>query len=361
MGTPPIQPPQPPLSLQTPVPIQYRRYARNGLVPHAVFESDLAASLNFAAAVRNKQLFHQGCDLLNIPAGSGTARDRWRFAAHTSPMLRKLRAQVVMASNEIIAGGGTGANPTVTLYITNADGSTVYGQASANYGATGTTTNDAPDELGALDLEITGVPPDTDVYGRFEDSDGGRLVAATVYEESLSILASNGYVVPSVVSATAPIYDARRETMYELATKLWKRGAAQLINWTVDDQSSPRLTAFGTARNLIDNTSITVGADTPGYVLDLRYCRTLARDTVPCVLAVYGKMSTGADTGQVKILDSTGSTIGSVSITSTTARWHTAVVDMPATNEKFDLQFRCITGGLGDSFTVGAASLYQYA
>lgn len=359
MPTPPIHPPTAPLSLQTPSRLEPARSARNGMVPNAVFESELAAALNFVGAVRSKQYFNQGCDLSAIPAGSGTTRDRWRFGARTGPLLNKVHARVTLGQHNITLGSGV--NPTVTLYLESADGSTVYGQASASFGATGSTPSDVPSEWSDVELEIFFVPADTAIYGRFEESDGGRLIAACVYEESLAMTAANGYVVPSPVSVTAPIYDARRQTMYELGTLLWKQGAAHLINWTADMQSSPRLTAFGTARNLVDNTSTAVGADTPGYTLDLRYCRTLATTTVPCVLAVYGAMSSGTDSGQVKILDSSGSTIGSVTITSTTASWHTAVVDMPATHEKFDLQFRCVTGGLGDSFTVGAVSLYQYA
>src|SRR5690606_488068 len=127
---------------------------------------------------------------------------------------------------------------TVTLTLTNADESVTYGSGTISIGS-GLTTGDTPDNLLSGTIEISGVPADTTIFGKFIDGIGARLVSATVHEVSLPVSASNGYVVPPQVAATAPIYDARRKTMYELATKLWKRGAAHLWNWTVDDQSTP--------------------------------------------------------------------------------------------------------------------------
>lgn len=358
MPGPVVAPPQAPQIIQTPTPIHVARYARNGLVPHAVYESEIASSLNFAAAVRTKQLFSGGCAVNAIPSSDIVPRVRWRFAAHTGPLLGKIWCRVLLARADKASGGG-GAS-TVTLYLTNADGSTVYGSGLYARGGNGSgaAVTDTPDEYAQGDIEIFGVPADTDVYGYIEDGIGARVISACVYEESLPLYAANGYVVPSQCAATMPIYDARRKTMYELATRLWKRGAAHLFNWTVDKQSSPRTINNGIAKNIIDNTSTIVSTATPGPTIDLRYCRTRARSTVPCVFAVYASMSGAADTGEVYLMDSTATPLATISISGTAAKWYTVAVDLPATLAKYDLQFG--NPDALETLSVGAASLYQY-
>lgn len=346
-------------SFATPQRIHSKRTARNGLIPSASLETELANSMNFVSAIRGKCL-SWATPIADVPAGSGSTRTRWRFFTHTSPFLRRLRAMVYMATADTTGGGGGGSNPSMSITVTNADESTTYGTATYSYGAFLGTPVDTPERFGHGEITIA-CPADTDVAIRVDDVNGGRVIAVAIQEEMLKLNSANGYIVPANVSIASPIYDARRQLLFETATAAWNRQAAHLCSWTVDDQSVPRLTAFNTSRNLIDNTSIAVSAATPGPTLDLRYCKTRSSTTVPCMLAVWGAMSTGADTGQVRIVDSSGSTIGSVLITSTTASWHTAVIDMPAALDKVDPQFRCITGGLGDSFTVGAVSLYQYA
>ncbi len=345
--------------LGTPLPLEPARYVRNGMVPNANFESDAAAHLNAAAACRRKQIFGWGCGLDDIPSPSSVTRTRWRFAGHTGVLLRRLHALVTMARSHVVIGGGTGTNPTCTVYITNADGSTVYGQASASFGSSPTATNDTPNEFGVFDLEIA-CPADTDIFGRVEDSDGGRCIAITVYEEAKKISAANGYIVPQSVAVTGPIYDGRRQDMYELATELHKKNAAPLWPFTVDDQSSPLVTASSTWTNIIDS-STSVSASSAGATLDLRYCKTRSTSSVPCVLAIYGSMeSSGVGiSGDVRIVDSSGTVVDTVSVTSTTAGWVTAAIDMPARLDKFDLQYRSADNL--NSFNLGAASLFQYA
>ena len=358
---PPVTVTPGPLSLQTPAPLQIARYVRNGLVPHALFETDAGASLNFVAASRTKELFRYYGNVASINSGTIVARTRWRFASHTGPVLRRIRAIVMMAHQS----HGTAGSPSATLYITDASGGTVYGSGSWSFGASATGVGDFPSEFGVGEIIIGGVPADTDIYGRFEDSQDARLISACVFEESKKVLAGNGYVLPSQVAALGPIYDDRREDMYELATTLWKRGAAQLFNWTANLGATGVSTTSATLTNIVDNSSTAVAASTPGYTLDLRYCRTRALATVPCKLVCYGEWVKGASVntagGTVAIKDSGGNTIGSIANgwTDTAPGWASTTINMPATNEKFDVMYASDSGN--GSFELAAVSLFQYA
>jgi len=91
-------------------------------------------------------------------------------------------------------------------------------------------------------------------------------------------------------------------------------------------------------KNLIDDTSTTVSAATPGAELDLRYRTTLTRAAwgVPVRFWVYAASSVANDTGVVQILDSAGSAKLTIPITGTTARWYVTDGYLPATDAKYD-------------------------
>lgn len=352
MGLPPTQT-QAVQSLQTPAPIVVAKYARNGLIPHAVLETELTHSLNFAAAIRGKNLFTWSLPIASMSA-SGGSRTRWRAAAHTSPLLRRLRAMIYAARNDADANA-----PAVTIAVTNANESTTYGTATLatnnNFG--GSTSDDTPNEFISGELVIGGVPADTDVYIKVSDEANGRVLAVSIQEEMVKLISGNGYVLPAGVSVMTPIDAARRETLYELATTLWKRQAAHAWNWTVDNQASPITESAGTSKNIIDS-STSVSAATPGATLDLRYNRTRGLTTVPCVFRAYAENTGGAGPNAVLLKDSGGATVATISGV-TTAGWYSTTVNLPASLAKYDIWFNGTSGG--GTFKLGAVSLFQYA
>lgn len=342
---------QGPQSGATPAPIHVARYARNGLLPHAVFETELGNSLAFAARIRVKSLLSWFVPFADIPSDSGSTRTRWRAAAHTSPMCRRLRAVVYLAQQDSADATEAGC----AVYATNADASTTYGSGTYQFGtsSTGTTNADVPSEFSIGEIVIS-APADTDIFLRVDDTGKGRLISCTIYEEGLPIWTGNGYP-QSQVAVTSPILDDRRAAMLQLATNLWKRGAAHLWNWSRDLQSSP-LTVVATTLNVIDGTSSTVSAATPGATIDLRYCRTRSVSTVPCVFAAWASMSAGS--GEILLKDSGGNTLATLTINSSTAAWYTTTVDLPAALAKYDVLASNAAAG---TLSVGAFSLYQYA
>jgi hypothetical protein len=344
------------LALETPAPLQAARYVRNGMVPHAQFETELAASINFAAASRPKEMFRFYGNIPDAPSsGGGGERSRWRFASHTGPRFRQLRVTFLLARQTLSDSNLASAK----LYITNADASTTYSVGEFAFGTGPGASSDTPADLGWGEVVMTDIPADTDIYGQFVDVEGGRLISATVAEDSLALLTPNNYVLPSAVAVKGPIYDSRFESMLTLARDTWSRGAAQLANWTSDTDATAPIITDSTYTNIVDATSTTVSAATPGYCLDLRYCRTRTRDTVPCKLFAYGSTTTGSPTA-VGIHDSSGALLGAITGFTTTPTWRSTTIDMPAAEDKYDLMFK--SGGAGaDFFSLYATSLYQYA
>jgi len=107
-------------------------------------------------------------------------------------------------------------------------------------------------------------------------------------------------------------------------------------------------------KNLIDDTSTTVSASTPGAELDLRQHTTLSRAAlgVPVRLWVFAESTVANDTGAVIIVDDAGATKLAVPITGTTAKWYAVDGWLPATDAKYDAHY----GGN----TLGTLKVYQF-
>lgn len=113
-------------------------------------------------------------------------------------------------------------------------------------------------------------------------------------------------------------------------------------------------------KNIIDDTSTTVSANTPGVYLDLRYRTTLARASlgVPVRLWVYASSTVANDTGTVQILDSASAPQLTVPITGTTAKWYATDGYLPAADAKYDAVYGGNTLG---TLSVLAFSLHEFA
>jgi len=107
-------------------------------------------------------------------------------------------------------------------------------------------------------------------------------------------------------------------------------------------------------KNLVDDTSTTVSASTPGAELDLRQHTTLSRASlgVPVRLWVFAESTVANDTGAVIIVDDAGATKLAVPITGTTAKWYAVDGWLPATDAKYDAHY----GGN----TLGTLKVYQF-
>jgi hypothetical protein len=338
--------------------------ARNGRSPDATLLNLMLSDTNYLMRWRTKELFSWWTPLRSIPATSGT-RTRWRFAAHLGPKTRQIYVHMVLG--EFV--GTAGSDPFGRFTLLDSGGSTI-GTADAHHGEVAISSGSAastslpvmasftiPLNDGTGPSGVVTVTPDSDVFGVFEDKQGAKLISATVLEVSLDHTTENGYL-QSPFGVTAPIYSSMRSGLVTALRTMWKRGAAHLLNWTVDQDSAALTRISATGVNIIDGTSGVPSSSTPGYTLDLLQKGSVRRGNVPCVFKAYGKNSAAGGAGaNVDIVDSTNTILASVNFTSTTASWVSTTVNLPASVAKYDLRFR---GDGTNTVTLYAVSLYQH-
>lgn len=326
-----------------PARIDYKRFANNGDMPDAAFLTLVSDELNHVIKHHGKEVFrvvgHQ-CMYLN-----GT-RNRWRFHYQSSPFSRAVAVRFTLARATagyvFGGGGGHGDSPIATLTLTSG---AFTGTATGN-GPGAYTDGDEFNEYTNVVGIILGVPADALVSGVLSDTDS-RLVAATVWE--LPLIGDNtdsGYAL-SNYQAGGPILATHRESVLTASNLMVRRGCSHLFNFSVDNQDVPRTTTSATNRNIIDDTSTTPSAATPGYTLDMRYKGSVASTSgkVRALFCHYGAVSTGSG-GSCRLIDQAGTVLGTISGITTTAQWRTVVVDLPATQTKYDIQHATSAGTL---------------
>jgi hypothetical protein len=202
------------------------------------------------------------------------------------------------------------------------------------------------------------VSPDTDYTGLFTDKNYGRIQSALVFEISSMTDHNSGYLSQNI-SERAPIHDAYRQNQLPLIRNQWKRGGCMQINWHVENGSTGAITnATATLKNIVDDTTTAVSADSPGYTLDMTYRDRLSQTSgVPCVMKAYGG-SSFANGGTVVLKDSAGATVATLTGFTTSNSWQSVAFNLPATADKYDIHYA--TTGAALTFTLHAVSIYEY-
>lgn len=334
-------------------PIEPMQWARNGMYPDASPCGELAERTNFVTKYRLKEIGRFMTPLQAIPASGGSGeRVRWRFAFHASPGATVIIVKALLATTASEAS----ASPYARVRIQDGTPTTI-GDAELHWGGVASDPGDAPDTFGIQKTYIgdssgiVAIEGGADYYGTVSDIDAARIVAVTVWEGSLF----TANVVDEGIAAFTPIYDRDRDRVSKVLRAAWKEAGAHLFNWSVDHDSAARTTTSATAKNLINNSSTTVTAATPGFTLDLRHRERISEGTVPCVFKAYGSST---DLSYVHLVDSTGTVLATVEISITgSPGWFGTTVALPATLAKYDLMYSSETFETG---TVYAASLYQW-
>lgn len=343
-------------------PIQIDRWARNGKHPNAQLMNLMTEAANQAALYRSKEVF-SGADRIDpfhSISSVSTDRTRWRWAFHTGPYCHALYAVVVMRP----PNNGLDHNSLARIDIADSGGSIVatrdfiYGNDPTN-GAGG---NGAWPYYKVLTGFIEGVSPDTDYTGTISDIDYGRVLSCSVFDLESLTEHFNGYL-PMNVGTHSAIVGTYRENIATMLYNLWRKGAAQVFNWSVNDGTTPQTNATSTFKNAINPSVTTVSAASPGYTISMTGKDRVSQSTgVPVVMKVCAANGVGgAATGVVKLVDSAGTTIMSIadgwSTTASSPNWQSVSGVLPATTDKYDLQFNNNSGG---TLSLYAVSVYEY-
>jgi hypothetical protein len=351
-------------------PIAQKQFIRNSRSPAAELQNMLAERMGYAAAVKPRMLASFGGALWSGGASSvagslvGT-RKRWRFQFHSDSYCQFLRVHFVLARQDDAAAAD--CNVRMRVY-SDAAMSTCVAQAKHHYGASSSVPTDAPSEFGSAIVRLTdpddGLPvdltPDTDYWVEFEDVNYARMVSACVWEVPLPPDTDNGYASTNH-SAGSPVLDSDRAKLADMGRNLHRRGGPILWCYSSNTDATARVhtNASATYRNVIDDTSTTVGVTTPGVTLNLVSHATMRQQAttgVPVRMWVYCA-NIEDDNGEIRLLDSTGATMLSVVCDAAATGWVEATGYLPATLAKYDLHYGGNTEG---SLAVYAVTLYEY-
>ena len=329
------------------------RLGDNGASVSGAGENLLATKINQALRYQRKEVFGYSSIYDSALASSATARVRWRSAFHSGVLATRLVIRAVMKPADATTSG-----PYAVFAVADDAGRT--SSVQMDYGGQGTTTVPALEGYGFVRVTLD-IRPDTNYTASFTDYDGAILVSACVHEESATN--ETGYIDSS--DLMRPVYSTTRQQMMESMDDLWALNASHVFNFTVDTDDNARfMTNSSTARNVIDDSSTTVTAATPGYTIDLRYKNRRSKTTVPCVFRVCGYADTSGRPGAAYLLNSSGTALATVVIghnASAAPVWWSALVDLPATEAKYDIHF----AGYGTSSPSNrtyfyACSLYEF-
>lgn len=336
------------IPLQLPSLLQPFKYANTGHIPQAPWMRALTNHFNHCRRWRGKELYSSpGC--MTIPNSGGAARARQYFRCHTGFGTRRFVIAYSIGLAKVLGSGP----PSVKFTATPVGGGSVITK-TASYGPfeAGTTVLDALYEFGVGSIFTVDCLENKTYECEISDNQESRLQHILVFEEKKFEDSAQGYLDP-VYAVGQGILDKHRKDLVEKASDLYLQNAAALFNFSSETDATAPVITGATETNIIDGTSTTISANSPGFYADLTYKRSLARTTVPAVFAVLAK--TNASTGVVKLKDDTGTLITSPSIT-TTKGWFVQAGQVPADAKKRDVH-AAATGG--NNITVYAACLYM--
>lgn len=337
------------------------KHFRNGMYPASYPHGFLVEETNRLVSLRTKAV-ELGCAISLIPSLTSSSRTRWRAVYHSSTHAGYLWVRFEAAQVPLGTGAGpAGGDPYVKVLVEDSGGTDI-GTAEFHYGANpGTSVSDTPSYFGAGYMQIVDtngdavqIDPQTDYYITVTD-EGSRAIAVSIYEEALEPTEANGYVEPAT-AAGAPIFDGERAIIPKLRDA-WKRGAASLWHWSSNtDATAPTRTA-STSRNWIDQTfSGSFGSGEPLVKLYLANKTTVRRTTVPCKWFVNASRATSG-TATVSLVGLNAGIVAVQNITSSSAAWVSATVNLPAAEDSYVL---LIAGTGTNAITFYASSLLQY-
>jgi hypothetical protein len=340
--------------------IQPHHFCRNGQLVSPNYQSMMAALANQITWLRTKELGTFDGE----PDGAST-NVTWRFACHTSPNCGAIVARLIIAKGGAYIDpdtlfGPINASPTFTLSLYESDGDLIdYKTINAGV-ANGETLDISADEwtvqtmiLGGGSLNLQ----DLDIRGELTATFGGRMVGATIYECARAPMVENGYIAQQY-SIGQGIYDTDRQDVADAAVDLWKRGASPLFTFSsYRNATAPNSSlAAASPANVFDVSIVTATTETAGYWVDLRYCNTKSRTTVPCRFEAYWA-TTGGVSQSLYLVDSTGTTVGTLSGNGGSGTWFQTTINLPPTLAKYDLMF---TFNGVNYMTLYEASVYQF-
>lgn len=345
-----------PIPRRYPPPAKWKDRIRNGKVPDWRTPSLVAARSNFVLAHCRKLLFSKTVIAgENTPAGVAGTSTPWRWHCGLGETTNS--ADEIYIHVEALMLPADNASATDPRFVVN-----IGGSASTDPGRFGLIDTGGVDyaNLSEVTTDYSGsaLSPGTQYECSVDVIDYARLVSLSVWEvQSGGIDVSSSYVIdPRLYAVGNDITDAQHQQLIQHTHAIWKTMGTQYFALCPDVVANAWTRTTNSYVNVLDDSSTSVTADTPGYTLVPTYHNPYHTDNVPCVFAVYGSLS-GAGTGDVDLVDSTGS-IATVQVNSATPAWYTTTCSLDGSgSHKVDVHFQ---GDGSVTLTLNAVSLYAW-
>ena len=328
--------------------VQPPRAARNGMIVSANYYNAIARAQNHVMAYRRKWLgglCQRNNALATTVSGAVT---QWRQYFRTGHGVKEIYVRLLLAP----ADNASASTPAVTVGLYT-PAMVAVSSFTRNIGIVDATITDVPDNYIDTSGSLT-VSDDTAYCLTYVTTDYGRLISATAWElADIPVDDTVDGAVDPRYSLHDPILDDKPLAMATGQNELLKSNRRHLISWS-SYGTSAIVNNTNTWENILDGTSTTVTAATPGWYVNTPYDNTLSRTGVPMVFAVWASATLNG--GEVKITDGTNSlTTGTV----TAAGWYVVAGTLPAAaSTKYDVHARGDAGG--GAITVSAVALLEY-
>lgn len=314
--------------------IDWQRDALNGHYPSSVFYGKAIRSQNHVVGFRDRSVFSKSWMLGNAAYSYAGTTPVARFRFRSRHGAQHLRMVLVILKSDP-AGGSI--DPTLDVQVTEVGVGTTTRTFSGFVDAPGS-SDDRPSDWRIV-IEQIDLTPNAAHTVLINLYDHARLGAVEIHEVGdPTISEATDYYVATVAQANTHIEDAWQQRLIEGSSNMYRHNGGTFCDFsTIDGGASTRTSA--TYINLIDNT--TAGAPTaatPGWYLDMaNRCTHHRPTTVPFELAVYGSIPGGS--GTVKLVNSAGVTLATVTVNNATPQWFTATGLIATTAGKVDLQY----------------------
>ncbi len=267
------------------------------------------------------------------------------FAGHTSPGVSRARFEIVAVP------GSTNASPPnpVKVILSQETGLTGTGTTStpATIYTTELSSTISPDRYSTQYADFT-ILPDQDYRWTVTLYDGARAFSMCLYElpeDSVNPSTDAGAVDTSLIQVGQAVCDETVSDILTCADKLWRRGGPPLFGASGSTDFSPQILYARTSTtyaNTLDQSVTTVSSSSPGYPVRVQNQHSFDSINVPCVFYTRAKMAAGAGSGDIRILDNSGTVLATINVTGTSYTWYTATFSLDGTKsaDKIDVQLR---------------------
>lgn len=316
--------------------LSYEAHSTLGKLPSARAMRRLAEGFNGLGTHQKRVVLHRAQVLGSLVAGSGSAVSIWPFYFRTSANTIGLRVWLGLVDTDYASA----SNPRVQVVVSDAGAGTPYSDTVYYNGRNPPSNNwEIFQRTTIASALIEGLSADTEYYTNITVSGGARVAWALAYEYANRHADDSvaGIVAAGKFSEEGPIYDADWQDVQEAAKEHWRHSGAHLLSWTpnYNRTGGPTVTA-ASYTNIIDGSSTTVTANTPGVTLATQYHGTTSRENaIPVKMAVYATRTVGEAALNLRITDGTNV----VTLTgAANGSWSTVTGTLPGQVAKYDIQ-----------------------